>query len=64
MDSLLFMLSVVLIITCPSTHGLIVSYNRIIEWFRLEGTPEDHLIATPLPWAGAPLTRSGCSKPL
>jgi len=23
----------------------------------------DHLISTPLPWAGTPSTRPGCSKP-
>jgi len=24
---------------------------------------KDHLVPTPLPWAGTPSTRPGCSKP-
>jgi len=30
----------------------------------LEGTFQAHLVPPPLPWAGTPSTRPGCSKPL
>jgi len=35
---------------------------RIIGWFGLEVAFKDHLGHHPLPWAGTPFTRSGCSK--
>jgi len=28
----------------------------------LEGTFKDHLVPIPLPWAGTPSTKPGCSK--
>lgn len=30
----------------------------ITEWLWLEGTSEDDLVPTPLPWAGSSLTRA------
>jgi len=37
------------------------SQNHRIVWARRDFT--DHLVPTPLPWAGTPSTRPGCSKP-
>ncbi|KAK4828770.1 hypothetical protein QYF61_000795 [Mycteria americana] len=36
--------------------------HRIIEWVGLEGTFTDHLIPTPLPWAGTSFTRPAPSN--
>jgi len=52
----------------PSSLWDILSALRknhgIIPWSGLEGTSKkDHLVPTPLPWAGIPSTRTGCSKP-
>lgn len=38
------------------------SYHGIIEHFELKGTLKGHLVSIPLPWAGSPSTRPGCSK--
>uniref|UniRef100_A0A672TRL6 SRCR domain-containing protein n=1 Tax=Strigops habroptila TaxID=2489341 RepID=A0A672TRL6_STRHB len=42
---------------------LVTAHHRIAEWFMLEGTLK-LLQFQPLPWAGTPSTRAGCSKPL
>jgi len=37
------------------------SQNHRMVWVRRDLI--DHLVPTPLPWAGTPSTRPGCSKP-
>lgn len=36
--------------------------HKIIEWFWSQGTFKDHVVPTPLPWAGISSARSRCSK--
>ena len=46
--------------TFKSRNHFIESQNRRTAW--VEKEPKDHLVSTPLPWAGLPTTRPVCQE--